>query len=50
VYVQVIKARFGKVPHLVFCSFAFLTNLIVMMSLTIAGTAVLNRSAVEPEP
>ena len=26
-----------------FCTFAFLTNLIVMMSLTIAGTAVLNR-------
>ena len=40
---QVIKARFGKGTHLVFCTFAFLTNLIVMMSLTIAGTAVLNR-------
>ena len=41
--IQVIKARFGKGTHLVFCTFAFLTNLIVMMSLTIAGTAVLNR-------
>jgi len=39
---QVIKARFGKRTHLVFCTFAFFTNLIVMMSLTIAGTAVLN--------
>ena len=39
---QVIKARFGRRTHLVFCCFAFFTNLIVMMSLTIAGTAVLN--------
>ena len=42
-FLQVIKARFGSHTHLVFCTFAFLTNLIVMMSLTIAGTAVLNR-------
>jgi len=41
-FLQVIKARFGKRTHLVFCTFAFFTNLIVMMSLTIAGTAVLN--------
>merc|ERR1712168_1149488 len=41
-FLQVIKARFGRGTHLVFCTFAFLTNLIVMMSLTIAGTAVLN--------
>ena len=41
-FFQVIKARFGKRTHLVFCCFAFFTNLIVMMSLTIAGTAVLN--------
>ena len=40
---QVIKARFGSRTHIVFCTFAFFTNLIVMMSLTIAGTAVLNR-------
>ena len=39
---QVIKARFGMRTHIVFCVFAFFTNLIVMMSLTIAGTAVLN--------
>ena len=37
-----IKARFGGKTHIVFCCFAFFTNLIVMMSLTIAGTAVLN--------
>ncbi|TRY74845.1 hypothetical protein TCAL_11429 [Tigriopus californicus] len=41
-FLQVIKARFGKRTHLTFCCFAFFTNLIVMMSLTIAGTAVLN--------
>jgi len=41
-FLQVIKARFGKRTHLVFCTFAFFTNLIVMMSLTIAGTAILN--------
>ena len=39
---QVIKARFGNRTHQVFCLFAFFTNLIVMMSLTIAGTTVLN--------
>ena len=41
-FLQVIKARFGSRTHLVFCVFAFFTNLIIMMSLTIAGTAVLN--------
>merc|ERR1711988_477957 len=41
-FLQVIKARFGARTHLVFCTFAFFTNLIVMMSLTIAGTTVLN--------
>merc|ERR1712165_98902 len=41
-FLQVIKARFEKRTHIVFCVFAFFTNLIVMMSLTIAGTAVLN--------
>ena len=28
-FLQVIKARFGKRTHLVFCTFAFLTNVIV---------------------
>ena len=41
-FLQVIKARFGNRTHQVFCLFAFFTNLIVMMSLTIAGTTVLN--------
>lgn len=41
-FLQVIYARFGPRTHQVYCLFAFLTNLVVMMSLTIAGTAVLN--------
>jgi len=41
-FLQVIKARFGKRTHLVFCTFAFFTNLIVTLSLLLAGTAVLN--------
>ena len=41
-FLQVIKARFGKRTHLVFCVFAFFTNIIIMCSLTVAGTAVLN--------
>jgi len=48
--IQVIKARFGKRTHLVFCTFAFFTNLIVMMSLTIAGTAVLNSLVADLSP
>ena len=28
-FLQVIKARFGKRTHLVFCTFAFLTNVTV---------------------
>ena len=45
-----IKARFGSRTHLVFCTFAFFTNLIVMMSLTIAGTAVLNSLVADLSP
>merc|ERR1719174_820183 len=48
--VQVIKARFGTRTHLVFCTFAFFTNLIVMMSLTVAGTAVLNSLVADLSP
>ena len=50
-FLQVAKARFGKKTHLVFCTFAFLTNVIVMMNLTVAGTAVLNSlvSGLSPE-
>ena len=50
VFPQVIKARFGSRTHLVFCTFAFFTNLIVMMSLTIAGTAVLNSLVADLSP
>jgi len=49
-FLQVIKARFGSRTHLVFCTFAFFTNLIVMMSLTIAGTAVLNSLVADLSP
>merc|ERR1719209_186324 len=49
-FLQVIKARFGARTHLVFCTFAFFTNLIVMMSLTIAGTAVLNSLVADLSP
>merc|ERR1712088_713494 len=49
-FLQVIKARFGKRTHIVFCVFAFFTNLIVMMSLTIAGTAVLNSLVADLSP
>jgi Na+/proline symporter len=47
---NVIKARFGARTHLVFCTFAFFTNLIVMMSLTVAGTAVLNSLVADLSP
>merc|ERR1719205_558149 len=49
-FLQVIKARFGSRTHLVFCTFAFFTNLIVMMSLTVAGTAVLNSLVADLSP
>ena len=38
-FLQVIKARFGKRTHLVFCTFAFLTN--VKLSLTCKTCSVL---------
>merc|ERR1711970_273951 len=49
-FLQVFKARFGARTRLVFCTFAFFTNLIVMMSLTIAGTAVLNSLVADLSP
>merc|ERR1711963_570874 len=49
-FLQVIKARFGSRTHQVFCLFAFFTNLIVMMSLTIAGTTVLNSLVADLSP
>ena len=38
---QVIKARFGRTTHIVFCCFAIFTNIVVMLMLMLAGTAVL---------
>lgn len=38
---QVVRARFGKATHIVFCVFAGFTNFVVMSSLLLAGTAVL---------
>merc|ERR1712018_830408 len=49
-FLQVIKARFGSRTHQVFCLFAFFTNLIGMMSLTIAGTTVLNSLVADLSP
>ncbi|XP_037079202.1 urea-proton symporter DUR3-like [Pollicipes pollicipes] len=49
-FLQVIHARFGPRTHQVYCLFAFLTNLVVMMSLTIAGTAVLNSLVADLSP
>ncbi|KAF0301993.1 putative urea active transporter 1 [Amphibalanus amphitrite] len=49
-FLQVIHARFGPRTHQVYCVFAFLTNLVVMMSLTIAGTAVLNSLVADLSP
>ncbi|CAH1782060.1 unnamed protein product [Owenia fusiformis] len=37
----VIRARFGKPAHVVFCVFACLTNLVVMISLLLAGSSVM---------
>ncbi|XP_072019734.1 LOW QUALITY PROTEIN: uncharacterized protein [Amphiura filiformis] len=40
-FLQVIQARFGSRPHLVFCFFALLTNVIVTAMLMLGGCAVL---------
>ena len=40
-FLQVIRARFGKKTHVVFCCFAFFTNLVVTLMLMLGGTAVL---------
>ncbi|CAH1782806.1 unnamed protein product [Owenia fusiformis] len=40
-FLQVIRARFGKSAHIVFCVFACVTNLVVMVSLLLAGTSVM---------
>ena len=38
---QLIHARFGKLAHVVFCSFALLLNLVVMFCLIAASVALL---------
>ena len=40
-FTQVIKARFGRRTHIVYCCFAIFTNIVVMLMLMLAGTAVL---------
>ncbi|KAK3751241.1 hypothetical protein RRG08_023998 [Elysia crispata] len=40
-FLQVIYARFGRGPHLVFCFFALLMNTVVSICLLIASTAIL---------
>ncbi|XP_013388210.1 urea-proton symporter DUR3 [Lingula anatina] len=40
-FLQVIKVRFGKATHITYCVFACLTNLVIMASLLLSGTAVL---------
>ena len=50
IFLQMIKTRLGKNIHLVFSTFAFFTNMIIMMSLTIAGTAALNSLMIDLSP
>ncbi|KAI0221152.1 Urea-proton symporter DUR3, partial [Lamellibrachia satsuma] len=40
-FLQVIRARFGRRTHLVFCGFALMTNLIVTAMLMLGGAAVM---------
>ncbi|KAH9514149.1 urea active transporter [Bulinus truncatus] len=40
-FLQVIRARFGKTTHIVFCFFALATNVIVTAMLMLGGSAVI---------
>lgn len=40
-YLQIIHARFGKSAHVVFCVFALVTNLVIMIGLLLAGRATI---------
>ncbi|GFS03818.1 urea-proton symporter DUR3-like [Elysia marginata] len=40
-YLQIIKARFGKYTHTVFCFFAILTNLVITIGVLLAGRATI---------
>ncbi|GMQ06979.1 hypothetical protein CsSME_00051361 [Camellia sinensis var. sinensis] len=39
---EIVKARWGTAAHLVFLTFCFLTNIIVMAMLLLGGSAVMN--------
>jgi len=39
-YLEIIKARYGTVTHLIFMFFAFLTNILVGSQLLLGGSAV----------
>ncbi|XP_035827281.1 urea-proton symporter DUR3 [Aplysia californica] len=40
-YLQIIKARFGKRAHTIFCMFAILTNLVITIGVLLAGKATI---------
>ncbi|BFZ24298.1 hypothetical protein BsWGS_27337 [Bradybaena similaris] len=40
-YLQIIKARFGKRAHTVFCFFAIVTNLVITIGVLLAGKATI---------
>lgn len=40
-YLQIIHARYGKSAHVVFCVFALVTNLVIMIGLLLAGRATI---------
>lgn len=41
-FLEVIKARFGTVPHLVFMVFGLVTNILVSLMLIVGGSATVN--------
>ncbi|KAJ8298157.1 hypothetical protein KUTeg_024688 [Tegillarca granosa] len=40
-YLQIIHARFGKSAHVIFCIFALITNLVIMIGILLAGRATI---------
>lgn len=40
-FFQIMKARFGKQTHIVFCFFALLTNLVITIGIILAGQATI---------
>lgn len=41
-FLEVIKARYGTVPHLVFTTFGLVTNILVSLMLIVGGSATVN--------